>query len=313
VKIRTYGPGDDAVQVHIYNEAAALLPHFKPAKIDEVSRRNSDPLCPADARFLAVVDDKPVAYATYQLNGRVSYPWCRRGQEALAEPLFAHVLQQMRDRGLRRAWAAYRGDWVVQLEFLRKQGLQPKREMINYLLDMVEMPTIPTTRPSSGISPLHPEEVPAVWALGLGLIRAAAPADLARHLLHNPYFPADAVFAMRKQAGNAPLGVGVIIINSAYADPHDLDGAMPCFRLGAFGTEGLTAKRINGLFSFVAADTPDFQRIGLDLLAHAAYRMEGSDGGTFAAQAPSDALYIQRFYDRYFRRQGSFPILERDI
>src|SRR5262249_51646942 len=32
--IRTFQPGDDAVQVSIYNEAAADLPKFKPATID---------------------------------------------------------------------------------------------------------------------------------------------------------------------------------------------------------------------------------------------------------------------------------------
>jgi hypothetical protein len=313
VNIRTYGPGDDAVQVDIYNEVAAPLPRFKPATLGEVTRRSNDPLYEGNTRFLAEVDGKPVAYITYQLNGRVSYPWCRKGHEAAAGPLMAHVLQAMQERGLRKAWAAYRGDWMPQLEFFRSQGFQAKREMINYTLDMVEMPTIPTSRPSSGVSPLQPEEIPAVWTLGLGLIRSATPADLAQHLLHNPYFPAGAVFALRKQAGNAPVGVGLVVTIPSYADPHQLDAAMPCFRLGAFGTEGLTAKRVNGLFSFVAADTPDVNRIGLDLLAYAAYLMESSSLGTFAAQVPSDALHVKRFYDRFFRKQGSFPVLEREL
>jgi hypothetical protein len=313
VNIRPYGPGDDAVQVRIYNEAAAALPRFKLATLPEVARRSSDPLYVGDTRFLADVNGQPAAYATFQLNGRISYPWCRKGHEALAEPLLAHVLQAMKTRGLRKAWAAYRGDWTPQLEFFRAQGFQPKREMLNYVLDMVEMPTIPTSRPSAGVSPLQAEEIPAVWTLGLGLIRSTTPAELRQHLLHNPYFPASAVFALRTQAGNAPVGVGVVVTESSYADPQQLDAAMPCFRLGAFGTEGLTAKRVNGLFSFITADTPEVSRIGLDLLAYAAYLMESSSLGTFAAQVPSDAAHLKRFYDRYFRRQGAFPILERDI
>jgi hypothetical protein len=313
VNIRTYGPGDDAIQVSIYNEAAAPLPRFKPATLGEVTRRSADPLYTGDTRFLAEVDGKPVAYATFQLNGRVSHPWCRKGHEALGEPLLAHVLQAMKARGLRKAWTAYRADWLAQLEFFRAQGFQLKREMVNYILDMVEMPTIPTSRPSSGVSPLQRDEIPAVWTLGLGLIRSATPAELDQHLLHNPYFPASCVFVQRKQAGNAPVGVGLVVTNSSYADSQELDSAMPCFRLGAFGTEGLTAKRVNGLFSFVAADTPEVGRIGLDLLAYAAYLMESSSSGTFAAQVPSDALHVKRFYDRYFRRQGSFPVLEREL
>ena len=39
MKIRTYAPGDDGAQVSIYNEAAATLPKFKAATLDEVRRR----------------------------------------------------------------------------------------------------------------------------------------------------------------------------------------------------------------------------------------------------------------------------------
>ena len=49
---------------------------------------------------------------------------------------------------------------------------------------------------------------------------------------------------------------------------------MPCFRLGAFGAEGLTAKRVNGLFSFFAADPQETNALGVDLLGHAARLMQ---------------------------------------
>src|SRR5688572_1622067 len=41
--IRTFQAGDEVAQVSIYNEAAAALPKFKPASIDEVRRRLRDP------------------------------------------------------------------------------------------------------------------------------------------------------------------------------------------------------------------------------------------------------------------------------
>jgi hypothetical protein len=88
---------------------------------------------------------------------------------------------------------------------------------------------------------------------------------------------------------------------------------MPCFRLGAFGTEGMTTKRINGLFSFLAADGRDTQPFALDLLGYAAYKLQDTDVETFAAQVPSDAGHLLRFYKQYFQRQGSFPILERPL
>jgi len=40
-------------------------------------------------------------------------------------------------------------------------------------------------------------------------------------------------------------------------------------------------------------------------------RMGTTDVETLAAQAPSDAQPLLRFYKQYFRRQGSFPIYER--
>jgi hypothetical protein len=102
--IRVHRPGDDAAQVGIYNEAAAELPGFKPAGLDEVRRRGRDPVCDPKGRFLALEGDRPMGYATFQTNGRLSFPWCRKGHEALAEPLLDRVLKTMKARGLPRAW-----------------------------------------------------------------------------------------------------------------------------------------------------------------------------------------------------------------
>ncbi len=311
-KIRLYQAGDDAAQVSIYNEAAAALPGFKPATLDEVRRRSRDPACTARGRFMAVINARPMAYATYQTNGRVSLPWCRKGQEALAEPLLQHVLDAMKAEGLTHAWAAYRADWKGPLEFLQRQGFEPRREMVNFMLDFTDMPT-PTSRPNTSIGPLSPEDVPAVMTLGQGILRVHNPAALVQHLFHNPYFPATSLYALRDRSNDAPLAVGVIVANPSYSKPQAVDSRMPCFRLGAFGTEGLTAKRINGLFSFVSVAGPDLSRFGLDLMAHIAFRLEETDVETFAAQVPSDAAHLLRFYNQYFRRQGSFPVLERSL
>jgi hypothetical protein len=310
--IRTYGPGDDAAQVGIYNEAAAGLPGFKPASLDEVRRRGRDPACDPKGRFLAVVGGRPAGYATFQTNGRVSFPWCRKGHEDLGEPLLERVLAAMRERGLSHAWAAYRADWAGPLEFLARQGFARRREMVNFVLDLVEMPT-PTGRPNAAVGPLRPDDVPALQELGSGVVRTRTAAELGQHLFHNPYFAVDSLFALRGRAGGPPQAVGLVIANRAFANPRAVDPAAPCFRLGAFGTEGLTTKRINGLFSFLAADTVDLTPTGLDLMSHAALRLQDTDVETFAAQVPSDASHLLRFYDQYFRRQGIFPVLERAL
>jgi hypothetical protein len=311
-KIRLYGPGDDAVQVSIYNEAAAALPRFKPATLDEVRRRSRDPSCDPAARFVAVVEGRPLGYATYQTNGRVSFPWCRKGHEDLADPLFARVLESMKERGLPRAFAAYRADWTEQQRFFARHGFELRCEMVGFVLDFADMPT-PSAKPASGIGPLRPEDVPAVLQLGAGVLRVRDAAELERYLFHNPYFPPEALFALRSRAGGAPLAVGLVVANPAYANPTQTDAAMPCFRLGAFGTEGLTTKRINGMFSFLAAAGRDLNPLGLDLLGYASLRLQDTDVETFGAQVPSDAAHLLRFYTQYFRRQGSFPVLERTL
>ena len=136
--IRPYQPGDESAQAEIYNEAAASLPKFKPATVDEVGRRcraaNFDPT----TRLYADAAGRVVGYAAFHPNGRVSYPWCRPGHEAAAEPLFQAVLHAMRARGLPRALAAYRGDWPAVGDFFLGHGFRLAREMINFAADLVD-------------------------------------------------------------------------------------------------------------------------------------------------------------------------------
>ena len=308
--IRTYTAGDDVAQVSIYNEAAADLPKFKPVTLDELRRRLRAPDFDPATRFFAVENGRPVGYATFHANGRISFPWCRKGRERWAAPLLDAVVQEMRRRGLAAAFAAYRTDWPAQRDFFLAHGFRPAREVVNYVMDLVDMPT-PSARASTAIEPLTPADVPAVLALAPRAFRARDAAELDQHLLHNPYFPPDSAWVLRSRNDGAPIGLSVLVENAAYADPRGIDAAMPCFRLGAVGAEGMQTKRVNGLFSFAAADGRDLNGIGLDLLGHAALRLQ--DVAALAAQASTDAPHLLRFYQQYFRRQGSFPVFERSL
>ncbi len=310
--IRTFQPGDEAAQVSIFNEASASLPKFKPASLDEVRRRCKAPDFDPGTRFFAIDNGQAVGYASFHANGRVSYPWCRAGHESLAEPLFQSVLQAMQARGLGKAFAAYRGDWTAQQEFFRAYGFSQTREMVSFLLELADMPT-KAARRSHPISPAKPQDVPTIFELLPHVLRVSSPEELERHLFHNPYFPAEAVFVLRSRPDNVLLAAGILIINPAYADPRQVDAAMPCFRLGAFGTEGMQVKRINGLFSFLAKDSRDLNPIALDLMGHAAFRLHNANVAAFAAQVPSDVPHLLRFYQQQFRRQGSFPVFERAL
>ena len=307
--IRTYTAGDDAAQVSIYNEAAADLPKFKAVTLDELRRRLRGPDFDPTTRFFALEGGRPVGYASFHLNGRVSFPWCRKGREQYAEPLLEAVLQAMRARGLPAAFAAYRIDWPVQRDFFLAHGFTLAREMVNFVMELVDMPT-PSARPTVVIEPMTAADAPAVLALAPKEFHTRDAAALERHLLHNPYFPAEAVQVLRRRSKGEPIGVSILVENPAYADPHQTDALAPCFRLGAVGTEGEQTKRVNGLFSFAAADGPTLTPIGLDLLGQATMRLHDTDVSTLAAQVASDAPHLLRFYQQYFRRQGSFPIYQ---
>jgi hypothetical protein len=310
--IRTYAPGDELAQVGIYNEATATLPKFKAATVDEVRRRclaaDFDPA----TRLFALRDGRPVAYAGFHASGRVGFPWCRKGHEALAEPLLAAVLDAMRRRGHTTAWAAYRADWLEVGAFFTEHGFRQTREVLNWVMDLVEMPT-PAARVGTGITPVEPADVPALFRMAPTLLRARSEDELARWLFQNPYFGPDACSVLRSRVDGQPLAAAVLVADPAYAHPRQVDAAMPCFRLGAFGTEGLTTKRINGLFSLLVPEDGQVGALGLDLLGHAARRLEDCDAETLAAQVPSDVPHLVRFHKQYFRRQGSFPLYERAL
>jgi hypothetical protein len=313
VNIRTFQPGDEVHQVAIYNDAASALPRFKPATTQEVLRRVSARDFDPSTRFFACADGQPVGYVLFNPNGRVSYPWCRKGHEALADPLFEHMLRTMQQRGFRKVFAAYRGDWTATLEFFRRQGFSVAREMVNFLLDIFDMPTVPARR-NLNITPPERQDVAALFALAPHVVRCQSAHELEQHLFENPYFDPGSLFVLRSRTNRTPLGASILITNAAYADPKVVDAAMPCFRLGAFGSEGMHTKRLKGMFSFLSKDDAQCGAVGVDLVAHAASRLHDSDDiNALAGQVPSDAPHLLRFYQTRFRRQGSFPVMERAL
>ena len=309
--IRTYQPGDEQAQAEIYNAAVSSLPGFKPASAAEITRRyhGADP--DSGSRFYAIENGHVVGYAVFGANGRISAPWCLPGAEACRQPLLATVLSEMHTRGLREAWAAYRGDWSPVLDLLRQRGFVDKHTMINYVVDVSRLPApaeLPATRQ---IEPLKPDDLPHVIALDSSLFADMSTQEIEQFYWHNPFYNfRDSLFALKDRERDQVVGAFLTVVCDRFADPTKIDSAMPCFRLGAFGTERERHKRVNGLFSCVFAKEAEG-----DLLLSQARALLGRVPSLthMAAQAPSDAVSLCGWYDRFFDRQGSFPILSRRL
>jgi hypothetical protein len=305
--IRTYQPGDESVQVRVYNTAAAGLPGFKSAVADEVARRYQADLDP-ESKFYAVENGEVVGYAVFNANGRISYPWCLPDAQAQREPLLDAVLAGLRQRGHSVAWATYRADWEPILSFFVEHGFTTTRSVINYVAEVAELPhdDIP---PGQMIRPLEHDDLPALLALGGGMIDSTNRSELIKYFWENPYFDPSSLFVLTPVSASTVLGVALLNCNPNHADPTRIDASMPCFRLGTFGTEHERHKRVNGLFSAVFTTAA----AGETLLAEAVRRLEHAGTTHLAAQAPSDQPAVFAFYDRFLRRQGSFPILSRTL
>jgi hypothetical protein len=304
--VRNYQPGDEHAQAGIYNAAAAALPAFKPASAEEVARRyrGSDP--DPGSKSYAVGGGRVVGYATFNPNGRVSFPWCLPGSEAAREPLLEAVLAAMVRRGMPRAWTSYRADWAEVLGFFERRGFARSREMVNFVAEVAGLPRRPVPE-GQRVAPWDRRDVARLLELGEGLFSEDDPDVLGTFFWENPHFRPDALFALKR--GEDTLGLGLAIADAAFADPTKLDAAMPCFRLGALGTEAERHKRVNGLVSCVFADEP----AGEALLSEAARRLGRAGLAHAAAQAPSDRPELVAFYEKHFRRQGAFPVLERRL
>ena len=267
--IRTYQPGDEQAQARIYNTAAGTLPAFKPASPEEIARRyegDDDP----GSRFYAEVDGDVVGYAVACASGRISYPWCLPGAEAVREPLLSAVLLEMGRRGLGEAWATYRADWSAVLDFLRDHGFVEKRQMINYLADVSRLQGSAEIPEDRVIEPVARDDVSQLAALAPRLFSGIEPRSLESFFWENPYYDfSESFFALKERRSGKVLGACLLVVSDRFADPSKIDAAMPCFRLGAFGTERERHKRVNGLFSCAFADesegelllsAPDWER-----------------------------------------------------
>jgi hypothetical protein len=311
VNIRTFQPGDEVVQASLFNVAAFALPGFKAATADEVKRRTRTRGFNPAARFFAEEAGQVVGYCTLEPDqGRISFPWCKKGFESAAALLFDAALQLARARGLNSLFAAYRRDWEPVQRFFAEQGFAVAREMINYWCDPLDMPTL-VNRGKLPINRLTREDVPVLVAMGKGIIRLPAE-KLESYLFSNPYFAAESLLALRDRTGT-PLAVAIGLESATYAHVKKIDPLAPCFRLGAFGTEGLNVKRVNGLFSFLVADPANALTAGLALLTEVNQEMTEGTVEALAAQCPSDAPHLVGFYARYFKEQGRFPVLEKQL
>jgi hypothetical protein len=311
VNIRTFQPGDEITQAALFNVAAYSLPGFKPATADEVRKRIRGRGFDPTSRFYAEDGGQVVAYCTLEPDqGRISFPWCKKGSEDAGGELFDAALKSARDRGLTKVFAAYRRDWQPVLQFLADRGFSVARDVINYWADPVDLPTL-VNRSKLPINRLQRKDLPALAAMGRGIIRL--PDDkLESYIFANPYFPAEAFLVLRAPDGT-PMAVGVGLESSTYADVKKIDPLSPCFRLGAFGTEGLNTKRVNGLFSFLVATPQQALTAGLALLSEASQEMTDGTVTALAAQCPSDVPHLANFYARYFKEQGRFPMLEKQL
>ena len=81
-----------------------------------------------------------------------------------AAPLALAVIKAMRQRKLKKAFEAYREDWPVQQHFFLAHGFAKARDMVNFVLDMVDMPT-PAARRSTPCTPFRPTDLPAIAQL----------------------------------------------------------------------------------------------------------------------------------------------------
>ena len=309
LQIRNFQPGDEEKQAAIWNAAAAGLPGFKPTTVAEVRRRTSAKDFDPGTRFYALADGAVVGYCALQANGRIGYPWCLPGQNA-AEALLEAAVNSCKARGIAKLFTAYRADWTAQSAFFEKNGFHKAREMVNFAQGIVDLPTMVVHR-GLNITPIHPADIPAVAALAPSVLRLPVE-KLEQEWFHNPYYPSDSLFALRRSDGTIQ-GAGIMINNVEYANPLQIDVHAPCFRLGAFGTEGMSTKRVNGLFSLLVRDDRDALAIALDMLSYVIGKLEEETIEVLAAQVPSDAKHLLGFYQRSFRKQGAFPIYERAL
>ena len=309
--IRHFVPGDAEHMVAVHNAAAAGLPGHRPLTAEEARKRTTGPAFDPGAHVFAEEDRRVVGHAAFDpATGQVSFPWCRPGFGHAAHPLLTAVLREMARREMPKAFAAYRADWADVWEVFADHDFAKARDVVNYTQSIGDLPTM-FQRPGLNITALTAADLPALLEMAPAALRLRGD-RLAAYFLRNPRFAVDAFFVLRRKDGGV-RGVGLMIDDPALTPVEETDPQAAGFRFGAFGAEGLAAERVNGLFSFLAAPGKDAELIGQDLLWYATSRADTNSFDNLAAQAPGDQPHLTRFYDRYFQRQGSFPVYERAI
>lgn len=302
--IRHYQAGDEHDQAAIYNAGANGLPDFKAATAEDIRRRYQATDADPASKLYAVEGGRIVGYALLSNSGRISFPWCLAAHEEVRPSLLEATLSALRNRGVHEAWAAYRADWAPVLGFFREHDFLVAREMINYVAQLERLPEAVVPR-GQALGPLARNQVRELLSLSRSLFRDEDVRGLEGFFWENPYLDPSALFALRDQMDGRLLGLALAVIHPAFAHPTQLDAAMPCFRLGALGTENERHKRVNGLFSCLFTSEPH----AATLLAEATRRMRAAGLSHIAAQAPSDQPSLCAFYDQHFQRQGAFPIV----
>lgn len=305
MKLREYQPGDEEAQVSIFNELAKDWPGFRPLNADDIRRTIRKRGFSPSSRLSVEVDGVIVAYITTREDGRVTAPWCRPGHEAAAAVLVRAALEQLRRTNLSRAYFVTRRDWPQTMTLMESLGFVKVRDMLNYTMALTDTPTL-TIRSRSEFASLTPQDIPTVRAMAPTLF-TVDDETLRKHLLDNPQLSREAVYAVRSRSTGVLRGVALIVTDPNLTQAK-VDANSPVFHFGAFGTGAYQTERLNGLFSFVSSG--DAMTVGLDLLGEALRQVEEIDITHLHAQAPSDQPQLQRFYDRVFRRSGSFPVYE---
>lgn len=309
--IRKLLPSDLESWVAIHNAVVVPLAGHHLLTVDEARRRTTGPMFDPGTHFFAEVENHVVGHASFDAtSGQVSYPVCLPGYESLAHPLFTAVLRAMAERKIPKAFAAYRHDWQPVWDFFEDHDFVKTREMMNYTQSIGDLPTM-FQRPGLNIATLKPDDLHEIEAFAADTFRFSGQ-RLIDYFTKNVRLPADAIFVLRRRDGRIK-GVGLMIDDATMMPVEETDPTAPSFRFGAFGTEGIHCERVNGLFSFLAPAGNEAELIGQDLLWYATSRADHNSFETLAAQVPSDVGHLVNFYNRYFRKAGSFPIYEREV
>src|SRR5262249_41651791 len=97
-------------------------------------------------------------------------------------------------------------------DFFLQHSFSKARDMVNFVLELVDMPT-PAARRASTFAPLKPADLPALARLAPEALRTTSPAALEQWYFRNPYFPPEALFAARNRDGGQSAGVESLINN----------------------------------------------------------------------------------------------------